>query len=138
GYDVTNEVGDEETRKTTACLTNNEEKLLESKFHIVSVPTPINDDKTPNLLPIIAASKTIGRNLQRGSVVVYESTVYPGTTEEVCIPVLEEVSGLRCGIDFEVGYSPERINPGDRKNTITKIVKVVSGSSEDALETIYK
>lgn len=137
GIDVTNEVGNEETKKTKAYLSSEEESLSKSRFHIVSVPTPINDDKTPNLIPIIAASKTIGRNLTKGSIVVYESTVYPGTTEEVCIPVLEEYSGLKFGIDFEVGYSPERINPGDKTNTITNITKVVSGSSNEALETIY-
>src|SRR5699024_7832760 len=101
-------------------------------------PTPINTDKTPNLAPITGASETIGRNLTEGSIVVYESTVYPGTTEEVCVPILEEVSGLTFGKDFTVGYSPERINPGDKVNTLTKIIKVVSGSDDATLEQIAK
>lgn len=138
GKDVTNEVGDELTRKTTAKLTSNEKDLQQCKFHIVAVPTPINSDKTPNLTPIIGASKTVGRNLTKGSIVVFESTVYPGTTEEVCIPIIEESSGLTFGNDFKIGYSPERINPGDKINTLTKIVKVVSGSDEEALNTISK
>src|SRR5699024_5592388 len=110
--------------------------LKKCKFHIVAVPTPINTDKTPNLAPIISASETIGRNLTKGSIVVYESTVYPGTTEEVCIPILEKESGLVFGKDFKVGYSPERINPGDKVNTLTKIIKIVSGSDEEALREI--
>src|SRR5690625_3070044 len=136
GVDVTGEVGDAAIQETTMQFTSEEEDLQEAKFHIVAVPTPINLDKTPNLAPIISASKTIGRNLTKGSIVVYESTVYPGTTEEVCIPILEEESGLTFGEDFKVGYSPERINPGDKVNTLTKIVKVVSGSDEDALRVI--
>lgn len=138
GEDVTNEVGDERTKKTTALLTADENELKQCKFHIVAVPTPINSDKTPNLTPIIEASKTIARNLVKGSIVVFESTVYPGTTEEVCIPIIEEHSGLEYGKDFKIGYSPERINPGDKENTLTKIVKVVSGSDDEALETISK
>src|SRR5690625_2989968 len=138
GVDVTNEVGDEAIQATTMTFTDDPNMLQEAKFIIVSVPTPINTDKTPNLTPIISASKTIGRNLTRGSIVVYESTVYPGTTEEVCIPILEEESGLTFGEDFKVGYSPERINPGDKVNTLTKIVKVVSGSDEAALNEISK
>jgi len=136
GVDVTGEVGDAAIQETTMQFTSEEKDLQEAKFHIVAVPTPINLDKTPNLAPIISASKTIGRNLTKGSIVVYESTVYPGTTEEVCIPILEEESGLTFGEDFKVGYSPERINPGDKVNTLTKIVKVVSGSDEDALRVI--
>src|SRR5690606_5118764 len=108
----------------------------QAKFIIVSVPTPINLDKTPNLTPIMSATETIGRNLTKGSYVVYESTVYPGTTEEICLPILEEKSGLRCGKDFKIGYSPERINPGDKVNTLTKIVKVVSGCDDEALREI--
>ncbi|MFC3039720.1 nucleotide sugar dehydrogenase [Virgibacillus xinjiangensis] len=136
GVDVTDEVGDEALRKTTMTFTSNEEDLKACKFHIVAVPTPINTDKTPNLDPVIGASKTVGRNLTEGSIVVYESTVYPGTTEEICIPMLEEESGLQYGTDFKVGYSPERINPGDKVNTLTKITKIVSGSDEEALKEI--
>lgn len=138
GIDVTNEIGNEQTRETTASFTADEKEIRESRFHIVAVPTPINQDKTPNLAPIIEASKTVGRNLKKGSIIVYESTVYPGTTEEICVPILEEYSGLKFGEDFKIGYSPERINPGDKVNTLTKIVKIVSGSDEDSLETIYE
>ena len=111
GIDVTKEVGDQAIKETTAFFTWEEKYLKECKFHIVAVPTPINSDKTPDLRPVIGASKTVGRNLTKGSVVVYESTVYPGVTEEVCVPLLEQESGLKCGVDFKVGYSPERINP---------------------------
>src|SRR5699024_2200392 len=137
GIDVTNEVGDELTKKSAALFTFDEKDIQQCKFHIVAVPTPINSDKTPNLTPIIEASKTVARNLSKGSIIVFESTVYPGTTEEICIPVIEETSGLKFGDDFKVGYSPERINPGDKVNTLTKIVKVVSGSDDEALETIF-
>jgi UDP-N-acetyl-D-glucosamine/UDP-N-acetyl-D-galactosamine dehydrogenase len=136
GKDVTCEVGDEAIKNTTILFTDDESHLRDSKFHIVAVPTPINSDKTPDLTPVIGASKTVGRNLTKGSIVVYESTVYPGTTEEVCIPILENESGLKFGVDFKVGYSPERINPGDKVNTLTKIVKVVSGSDDEALEIV--
>src|SRR5690625_4265383 len=136
GIDVTNEVGDEAIQETTLTFTSDEAELKACKFHIAAVPTPINIDKTPNLTPIIKASETIGRNLTKGSIVVYESTVYPGTTEEICIPILEKESGLTFGKDFKVGYSPERINPGDKVNTLTKIIKIVSGSDEEALREI--
>jgi len=136
GVDVTNEVGDKAIQATTMTFTDDPNMLQEAKFIIVSVPTPINTDKTPNLTPIIKASETIGENLTKGSIVVYESTVYPGTTEEICLPILEEKSGLKLGEDFKLGYSPERINPGDKVNTLTKIVKVVSGSDEEALREI--
>lgn len=136
GIDLTDEVGDQAIKKTSLKFTSDEKKLQDCSFHIVSVPTPINTDKTPNLAPIIGASETIGRNLQKGSIVVYESTVYPGTTEEICVPILEEESGLTYGKDFKVGYSPERINPGDKVNTLTKITKIVSGSDSEALEDI--
>src|SRR5699024_2109000 len=136
GIDVTNEVGDVTIQNTSLKFTNDEQKLQDCLFHIVAVPTPINTDKTPNLSPIIRASETIGRNLQKGSIVVYESTVYPGTTEEICVPILEKESGLTYGKDFKVGYSPERINPGDKVNTLTKITKIVSGSDIEALEEI--
>lgn len=136
GIDVTNEVGDEAVKNTTMTFSNDEKDLKQCKFHIIAVPTPINLDKTPNLEPVIGASRTVGRNLSVGDIVVYESTVYPGTTEEICIPILEEESGLTFGKDFKVGYSPERINPGDKVNTLTKIKKVVSGSDEEALKEI--
>lgn len=136
GIDITEEVGDKAIQETALKFTSIEKDLRKCKFHIIAVPTPINTDKTPDLNPVISASKTMGRNLTKGSIVVYESTVYPGTTEEICIPVLEEESGLKCGIDFKVGYSPERINPGDKVNTLTKIIKIVSGSDEEALKII--
>lgn len=138
GIDVTKESGNEAVRESSVLFTNQEKKLRDSKFLVIAVPTPINSDKTPNLTPVIEASKIVGRNLEKGSIVVYESTVYPGTTEEICIPILEKESGLVHGIDFKVGYSPERINPGDKVNTLTKIVKVVSGSDEESLNIISK
>ena len=138
GVDVTKEVGDEAIKETTALLTWEEKYLRDCKFHVVAVPTPINSDKTPNLKPVMGASRTVGRNLTEGSIVVYESTVYPGVTEDVCIPILEEESGLKCGVDFKVGYSPERINPGDKVHRVENIVKVVSGIDEESLETIAK
>lgn len=138
GIDVTKEVGNEALKETTALFTSNEEDLRKAKFHIVAVPTPINKDKTPNLNPVIGASKTLGKNLAKGSIVVYESTVYPGVTEEVCVPILERESGLKCGLDFKVGYSPERINPGDKVHRLENIVKVVSGMDEESLDIIAK
>lgn len=138
GVDPTKEVGNEVIKQTKIEFTCDEKKLRETKFIIVAVPTPINLDKTPNLTPIEAVSKTIGRNLTKGSIVVFESTVYPGVTEDICIPLLEKESGLKCGIDFKVGYSPERINPGDKVHTLEKIVKIVSGMDEDSLEEIAK
>ncbi|MEC5425942.1 nucleotide sugar dehydrogenase [Virgibacillus sp. C22-A2] len=136
GVDITDEVGDEMVRNTTMKFTSDETVLKGCKFHVIAVPTPINTDKTPNLNPVISASETVGRNLTKDSIVVYESTVYPGTTEEICIPILEKVSGLKYGTDFKVGYSPERINPGDKVNTLTKIIKIVSGSDEESLQEI--
>lgn len=136
GIDVTNEVGDEAVSNTNLIFTSEQYRLRDCKFHIIAVPTPINNDKTPNLNPVIGASEIVGKNLTKGSIVVYESTVYPGTTEEICIPILEKESGLIFGIDFKVGYSPERINPGDKVNTLTKIIKVVSGSDEEALSEV--
>src|SRR5699024_4003098 len=133
GIDPTNEVGNEATKETKATFTSDEKDLQDVRFHIVAVPTPINRDKTPNLTPIIEASKTVGSNLVKGSIVVYESTVKPGTTEEICIPFLEEYSGLTYREDFTVGYSPERSNPGDKKNTLTNITKEVSGSDVETL-----
>jgi UDP-N-acetyl-D-glucosamine/UDP-N-acetyl-D-galactosamine dehydrogenase len=138
GIDPTNEVGDSAIKETTVDFTSNERRLVEAKFHIVAVPTPINKDNTPNLQPVISASETIGRYIQRGSIIVYESTVYPGVTEGICVPILERVSGLKCGVDFKVGYSPERINPGDKFHRIDNIVKIVSAMDDESLENIAK
>ena len=136
GIDPTNEVGDDVIKKTSVDFTSDEKKLREAKFHIVAVPTPVNDDHTPNLAPVEGASRVVGRNLVKGSVVVFESTVYPGVTEEVCVPILEEESGLKCGIDFKVGYSPERINPGDKVHRLETITKIVSGMDEETLDCV--
>lgn len=136
GIDPTNEVGDEELKKTTINFTIDERELQKAKFHIVAVPTPVNTDHTPDLTPVIRASEVIGRNLTLGSIVVYESTVYPGCTEDVCIPLLEKESGLKCGVDFKVGYSPERINPGDKIHRLKNIQKIVSGIDEESLAEI--
>jgi UDP-N-acetyl-D-glucosamine/UDP-N-acetyl-D-galactosamine dehydrogenase len=138
GIDVTNEVGNKSLRETTAFLISDEKELQKAKFHIIAVPTPINLDKTPNLDAVIEASKIVGRNLVKDSIVVYESTVYPGVTEDICKPLLEKESGLRCGIDFKIGYSPERINPGDKVHRLEKIKKVVSGMNNETLDIIAK
>lgn len=136
GKDPTNEVGDEEIKKSTIDFTFDENKLKTAKFHIVAVPTPVNLDHSPDLTPVISASEIVGRNLTKDSIVVYESTVYPGVTEDICIPILERESGLKCGIDFKVGYSPERINPGDRVHRLENIRKIVSGIDKESLEEI--
>lgn len=138
GIDPTQEVGDENLKGCKVLFTSDEENLKKAKFHIVAVPTPINQDKTPNLKPIIGASEVVARNLTKGSIVVYESTVYPGTTEEICVPILEKISGLKYKRDFKIGYSPERINPGDKVNRLTSIVKIVSGCDEETLDTVAK
>ena len=138
GIDPTNEVGNDEIKNTTVEFTADETKLKEAKFHIVAVPTPINSDKTPDLSPVEGASRIVGRNLTKDSVVVYESTVYPGVTEDICVPILEEESGLKCGVDFKIGYSPERINPGDKVHRLENIIKIVSGMDEESLEEIAK
>ncbi len=138
GNDPTHEVGNERICKTTVEFTADELRLQEAKFHIVAVPTPVNTDHTPDLTPVIGASRIIGRNLAKGSIVVYESTVYPGVTEDVCIPILEEESGMKCGVDFKVGYSPERINPGDKVHRLENITKIVSGIDKEALSEIKK
>ena len=138
GIDPTKEVGDIEIKNTTVEFTADENKLREAKFHIVAVPTPVNTDHTQDLTPVINASKVVGRNLVEGSIVVYESTVYPGVTEDVCIPILEKESGLKCGIDFKVGYSPERINPGDKVHRLENICKIVSGMDAESLYEIKK
>ena len=138
GVDPTKEVGDDAIKETDLEFTNDPAKLKEACFLIVSVPTPINHDKTPDLTPVTSATRTIGQNLSKGSIVVYESTVYPGVTEDVCIPILEEESGLTHGVDFVVGYSPERINPGDKVHTLETITKIVSSSIPEYLDEIGK
>lgn len=136
GIDPTKEIGDEGIKNTKIHFTSDEKDLRKAKFHIVAVPTPVNTDHTPNLAPVIEASEMIGRNLVPNAVVVYESTVYPGCTEHVCIPILERESGLKCGRDFKVGYSPERINPGDKVHRLINIRKIVSGIDGEALREI--
>jgi len=138
GVDVTNEVGDEAIKASTVEFTYDETKLRGCNFHVVAVPTPTNEDKTPDLRPVIGASEVLGRNLTKGSIVVYESTVYPGVTEEICVPILERESGLKCGKDFKIGYSPERINPGDKVHRLENIMKIVSGMDEETLDTVAK
>ena len=138
GIDPTNEVGSEGIKKTTVEFTADETKLQEARFIIVAVPTPVNKDNTPDLRPVEGASAIVGRNLTPGAIVVYESTVYPGVTEDICIPILEKESGLKCGVDFKIGYSPERINPGDRVHTLTNIKKIVSGMDKESAEEIKK
>lgn len=136
GKDPTKEVGDEVIKNTTVDFTADETRLREARFHIVAVPTPVNTDHTPDLTPVIGASEILGRNLTKGSIVVYESTVYPGCTEDVCIPILEKQSGLKCGVDFKIGYSPERINPGDKVHRLENIHKIVSGMDAESLDEI--
>ena len=136
GVDPTQEVGDDEIRNTRIQFTADESDLKKARFIIVAVPTPVNTDHTPDLTPVISASEIVGRNLIPGSIIVYESTVYPGCTEDVCIPILEKWSGFKCGTDFKVGYSPERINPGDRVHRLENIRKIVSGSDEESLREI--
>lgn len=136
GIDPTCEVGDEGVKNSAVEFTADETKLSEAKFHIVAVPTPVNDDHTPNLSPVKGASEILGRNLAKGSIVVFESTVYPGVTEDVCVPILERESGLKCGIDFKIGYSPERINPGDKVHRLETIKKIVSGMDKESLDII--
>ena len=138
GIDPTNEVGNEVISKTTVDFTSDEKRLREARFIIVAVPTPVKDDNNPDLEPVENASRIVGRNMAPGTIVVYESTVYPGVTEDICIPILEWESGLKCGEDFKVGYSPERINPGDRVHTLTNIRKIVSGMDEESAVEIKK
>ncbi len=138
GIDPTKEVGDEAIRNTSVRFTADETELKKARFHIIAVPTPVNADHTPDLSPVEGASAILGRNLTRGSIVVFESTVYPGVTEEVCVPILERESGLKCGVDFKVGYSPERINPGDRIHRLETIKKIVSGMDEETREEIAR
>ncbi|MFC4735153.1 nucleotide sugar dehydrogenase [Bacillus daqingensis] len=136
GIDFTNEVSEEELAQSSVNFTMDKENLKECDFIIVAVPTPINENKQPDLTPLMKSSQTVGESLSEGTIVVFESTVYPGATEEVCIPILENASGLKAGTDFFVGYSPERINPGDKKHTFTTITKVVSGQTPEVLDTI--
>lgn len=138
GIDPTHEVGDETVRNSTVIFTSDSSKLREAQFIIVAVPTPINQDHTPDLFPVESASKIVGENLNKGSIVVYESTVYPGVTEDVCVPILEKESGLKCGTDFKVGYSPERINPGDPVHRLENIRKIVSGMDKETRDLIEK
>ena len=136
GVDPTKEVGDAALASCSVLFTSDAEKLQEAKFHIVAVPTPVNADHTPDLSLVERASELLGRNLTKGSIVVYESTVYPGVTEDFCVPILERESGLKCGVDFKVGYSPERINPGDKVHRLETITKIVSGMDQESLEEI--
>ena len=136
GIDPTNEVGNKAISECKVEFTSDETTLREAKFHIIAVPTPVNQDKTPDLYPVESASKVVGRNLTKGSYIVYESTVYPGVTEDICVRILEKESGLKCGVDFKVGYSPERINPGDKIHRLENIKKIVSGMDEESLNTI--
>ncbi|HAL02047.1 MAG TPA: nucleotide sugar dehydrogenase [Lachnospiraceae bacterium] len=138
GIDPTNEVGNDVIKNTKVDFTADPAKLKEAKFHIVAVPTPVNDDHTPDLSPVEGASRILGQNLTKGSIVVFESTVYPGVTEDICVPILEKESGLKCGKDFFIGYSPERINPGDKVHRLETITKIVSGMNEETLDTIAK
>lgn len=138
GIDPTKEVGNEVIKNTTVEFTADPVRLREAKFHIVAVPTPVNDDHTPDLSPVEGASRILGQNLTKGSVVVFESTVYPGVTEDICVPILEKESGLKCGVDFKIGYSPERINPGDKVHRLETIVKIVSGMDQETLDTVAK
>ena len=136
GIDPTHEIGNDAISNCSVSFTSNEADLQKAKFFIVAVPTPVNQDHTPNLAPVEGASRIVGRNLTAGSIVVFESTVYPGVTEDVCVPILEQESGLKCGVDFKVGYSPERINPGDKVHRLENITKIVSGMDEESLKDI--
>ncbi|WP_312560983.1 nucleotide sugar dehydrogenase [Anaerospora sp.] len=136
GIDPTNEIGDERIRQTTLEFTSDPVRLKEAKIIIVAVPTPVNGDKTPNLAPVVNASKTIGQNLTKGTIVVFESTVYPGVTEDICVPILERESGLACGRDFKIAYSPERINPGDKVHKLENIRKIVAGMDAETVQNI--
>ena len=137
GIDSTNEVGDA-IKNTTVDFTADSSRLKEAKFIIVAVPTPVNPDTTPDLRPVEGASRTVGQNITPGTIVVFESTVYPGVTEDICVPIIEKESGLKCGVDWKIGYSPERINPGDRVHTLTSIRKIVSGMDEESAREIKK
>ena len=137
GIDATNEVG-EAIKNTTVDFTSDPKKLSEARFIIVAVPTPVNDDTTPDLRPVEGASRTVGQNIKPGTIVCFESTVYPGVTEDICVPIIEKESGLKCGVDWKIAYSPERINPGDRVHTLTNIKKIVSGMDEETCNEVKK
>ena len=137
GIDATNEVG-EAIKNTTVDFTSDPKKLGEARFIVVAVPTPVNDDTTPDLRPVEGASRTVGQNIKPGTIVCFESTVYPGVTEDVCVPIIEKESGLKCGVDWKIAYSPERINPGDRVHTLTNIKKIVSGMDEETCREVKK
>lgn len=138
GIDPTREVGNEAIKNTTVEFTSDPSRLREASFHVIAVPTPVSEDHTPDLAAVKSASRTVGKYLEIGSIVVFESTVYPGVTEDICIPIIEQESGLKCGVDFKVGYSPERINPGDKVHRLESIVKVVAGMDAESLDTIAK
>jgi len=138
GHDVTGEAGDDELKKTTMLFTDKESDLKNISFFIVAVPTPVNLDKTPDLSPVIGASEVVGRNIEKGSIVVFESTVYPGVTEDVCVPIIEKLSGLKAGKDWWIGYSPERINPADKVHRLWNIKKIVSGMDKESCDEIAK
>lgn len=136
GIDVTREVGNEAINNTTIFFTTDATKLSECNRIIVAVPTPVNEDKTPDLTPVISASEIVGKNMSKGSIVIYESTVYPGLTEEICLPILEKFSGMQGGKDFKISYSLERVNPGDKVHKFENITKIVSGMDEETLENV--
>ncbi|PTE75044.1 nucleotide sugar dehydrogenase, partial [Staphylococcus gallinarum] len=136
--DPTGEIGEEGLRQTNMKFTDNETDLENADFYIITVPTPINQDNTPNLKPVEGATSIVSKYISEGDYIIYESTVYPGVTEDICVPLIENISGLKCGTNFKVGYSPERINPGDKKNTVENIVKIVSGIDEESLSMIAK
>ena len=138
GHDVTGEVGNEELKKTSLVFTDKEKDLNNINFFVVAVPTPINQDKTPDLSPVIGASEVVGRNIEKGTIVVFESTVYPGVTEDVCVPIIEKLSGLKAGKDWWIGYSPERINPADKVHRLWNIKKIVSGMDKESCDEIAK
>ena len=138
GIDLTNEVGNDLVKESCIVFTSDAKRLADAKFHIIAVPTPVNENNMPDLNSIQNASRTLGKHMVKDSIIVYESTVYPGVTEDICVPILEKESGLKCGRDFSVGYSPERINPGDKKHRLDTIVKVVSGMDEETLDIIAK
>lgn len=138
GHDVTGEAGDDELKKTSMLFTDKESDLKDVNFYIVAVPTPVNLDKTPDLTPVIGASEVVGRNIEKGSIVVFESTVYPGVTEDVCVPIIEKISGLKAGKDWWIGYSPERINPADKVHRLWNIKKIVSGMDKESCDEIAK
>jgi len=136
GIDPSKEIGSGSFKDRDIIFTDDPEVLKHAKFYIVAVPTPVDKSNVPDLKPLISASMTLGKSLKQGDYVVFESTTYPGCTEEDCLPVLEKLSGLKMGRDFKLGYSPERINPGDKKNTLTTVIKVVSGNDSDSLDEI--